>query len=64
MVLLGLKKRLQNCEKDILYYRRQRHDHGIRVEDLCSEIQDLKAKLRKLKQENSEYEMILLICDG
>ena len=63
-VVMGLKKRLQNRENDILYYRSQEHDHDVRMEELREQIQDLKDELRRLKLENSEYERILSICDG
>ena len=63
-VVTGLKKRLQNREKDILYYRSLEHDHGVRVEQLHEQIQDLKDEVNRLKLENSEYERILSIQDG
>ena len=62
-VVLGLKKRLQNREKDILYYRSQEHDFDVRMEELRAEIQELNDEVRKLKRENSEYERILRLRD-
>ena len=62
-VVLGLKKRLQSRESDILYYRSLEHDNDVRVESLRKEIRELKLELRNLKRENAEYERLYFSSD-